>query len=161
MTDRTLLLALGIALVIIFSAIKIELPNPPVAWVEPVVESAAGNVTGIGQTMAGMVREVTAYNVGDPKQTGKDPCIGAGGHDLCELVRKGVKVCAANFVPLQTILHIEGYGEYIVLDRMHRRFSHRIDIAMNEKEIGKARKFGVQKRVIKTEYLPEGLGTID
>jgi 3D (Asp-Asp-Asp) domain-containing protein len=117
----------------------------------PVVPSASRTFERIANSekkIAGMLREVTAYNVGVAEQTSGDSCIGAGGHDLCELVKRKVKVCAANFVPLGTKLHIEGYGEYIVLDRMHRRFSHRVDIAMNEDEIGEAIEFGVRKCLV-------------
>jgi hypothetical protein len=43
---------------------------------------------------------------------------------------QGLKVCAANFVDHETNLNIEGYGECVVLDRMNRRFAHRVDIAV-------------------------------
>ena len=96
----------------------------------------------------GLVREVTAYNVGVRGQTSDDPCIGATGRNLCRLVARGLKVCAANFVDPETILHIEGYGECIVLDRMNRRFAHRVDIAMRKDEVGKALGFGIQQRYV-------------
>lgn len=94
------------------------------------------------------IREVTAYNVGVPWQTDNVPCIGAMGHNLCELVDQGWKVCAANFVELGTILRIDGFGEYVVLDRVNRRYAHRVDIAMSENEIDKARKFGIRKLAV-------------
>jgi len=97
---------------------------------------------------AGLVREVTAYNVGVRGQTSDDPCIGATGKNLCRLVARGRKICAANFVKLETILHIEGYGECVVLDRMNRRFSHRVDIAMRMDEVDRALEFGVQRRQV-------------
>jgi 3D (Asp-Asp-Asp) domain-containing protein len=86
------------------------------------------------------------------EQTSDAPCIGASGRNLCTLVEQEVKVCAANFVPLGTILRIEEYGMCVVLDRMHKRFSHRVDIAMKEDEIEEARQFGLRKRVVEAVY---------
>jgi 3D (Asp-Asp-Asp) domain-containing protein len=109
-----------------------------------------GNQAGLVENPApGLVREVTAYNVGVRAQTGDRPCLGATGENLCRLVARGLKVCAANFVDPETILHIEGYGECIVLDRMNRRFAHRVDIAMRKDEVGRALEFGIQRRHVK------------
>lgn len=110
-------------------------------------------VIGKGMIDAGgraraMVREVTAYNVGVPEQTSDAPCIGASGDDLCARVEKGERICAANFVALGTVLRIEGIGECVVLDRMHRRFANRVDVAMKEDEVGLAREFGVRRLVV-------------
>ena len=91
------------------------------------------------------VRNVTAYNVGDPKQTHSRPCIGASGDNLCSLVKRGVNVCAANFVPLKSKLYVDKFGECIVLDRMNARFRNRVDFAMEKNEYGRAVKFGVQR----------------
>ncbi len=96
----------------------------------------------------GIVRDVTAYNVGVRSQTSENPCIGATGVDLCRLVRQGWKVCAANFVPLGTILRIGEMGEFVVLDRMNRRFPHRVDIAMERGEVDRAKEFGRKRRVV-------------
>lgn len=96
----------------------------------------------------GLVREVTAYNVGVRRQTSDTPCLGATGENLCRLVARGRKVCAANFVELESILNIEGYGECVVLDRMNRRFAHRVDIAMRKGEIHRALEFGIQRRYV-------------
>src|SRR5574341_1396970 len=116
------------------------------------------NVTGadnqgrlLGKKLSRIVREVTAYNVGVREQTSDDPCIGATGIDLCEMVERGLKVCAANFVALETILKIEKYGECVVMDRMHKRYSHRVDIAMKEDEVEEARQFGLQKRLVEVK----------
>ena len=73
------------------------------------------------------------------------------GKKIAGIVRE-VKVCAANFVPLGTILRIEGYGMCVVLDRTHRRFAHRVDIAMRENEIEEARQFGLRKRVVEAVH---------
>lgn len=113
---------------------------------------AVGNPGEFARTPSpGRVREVTAYNVGVKEQTNDEPCLGATGENLCRLVARGLKVCAANFVAPKTILHIEGYGECVVLDRMNRRFAHRVDIAMREDEADKAREFGVQRRHVKVK----------
>ncbi len=93
----------------------------------------------------GTIRSVTAYNVGDPWQTHSRPCIGASGHNLCTLVEKGVKVCAANFVPVGSKLYVDKVGECIVLDRMNARFRNRVDLAMKKSDRKLAVKFGVQK----------------
>jgi 3D (Asp-Asp-Asp) domain-containing protein len=90
------------------------------------------------------VRLVTAYNVGDPFQTDTTPCIGAGDGNLCRAVARGEKVCAANFVPLNTYLYIRGYGVYRVADRLNSRFKNRVDIAMASHQKDKAREFGVK-----------------
>ncbi len=102
--------------------------------------------------LAGIVREVTAYNVGVREQTSETPCIGASGKNLCRLVREGRSVCAANFVALGTVLRIADYGECVVLDRMHGRFSHRVDIAMNDDAVDEARGFGLQRRVVEVRH---------
>ena len=89
-------------------------------------------------------RYITAYNVGVVAQTDNTPCIGASGDNLCELIELGVNICAANFVPLRTDLEIEGIGKCKVLDRMNKRYSFRVDIAMGPDEIAKAEQFGIK-----------------
>jgi len=91
------------------------------------------------------VREVTAYNVGDPAQTAGDPCIGASGKNLCQALESGIRTCAANFVPLGTRLRIDSIGSCVVEDRMHRRFSHRVDVAMKLAEKERAIRFGLRR----------------
>ena len=80
----------------------------------------------------------TAYNsmVG---QTDSTPWITASG-TRC---RDGV--IAANFLPIGTRVRIEGFGDkiFVVEDRMHPRFSHRIDIWFASYR--DAVKFGKQK----------------
>ncbi len=95
------------------------------------------------------VREVTAYNVGDPTQTDESPCIGAGGDDLCLHLEKE-NICAANFVPLGTRLLIEKFGECLVMDRMHGRYRNRVDIAMGVGERKRALLFGKQRLRVKS-----------
>ncbi len=91
------------------------------------------------------IRKVTAYNAGDLDQCSGDPCISASGENLCDTLVLGYQRCAANFVPLGTRLHIETLGEYVVVDRMHKRFGQRVDIAMKPDEKERARSFGVQR----------------
>ncbi len=122
----------------------------PVASSSPEAGKVGQEDVAAGKGIAGIVREVTAYNVGVREQTSDTPCIGAGGDDLCRLTER-IKVCAANFVPLGTILEIEKVGECVVLDRMHRRFPHRVDIAMRDHEAREAREFGLQRRVVQVK----------
>lgn len=158
MKNRSILLAIGIAAALFsFRAglridpdiIDIQGPGllPEVSRVIAVRDSAAPQRV----RLAGMIREVTAYNVGIPEQTSANPCIGASGQDLCRLVEAGRRVCAANFVALGTVLRIDRYGECVVLDRMHRRYPHRVDIAMREDEVGEAVNFGVRKLVVQVK----------
>lgn len=96
-----------------------------------------------------VIREVTAYNVGDVAQTDSTPCIGAYSKvNLCEEVENGRNVCAANFVPLGTELLITAKGGWefncIVWDRMARKHKNRVDIAMKLSEKNRAINFGIQ-----------------
>ncbi len=95
-----------------------------------------------------MIREVTAYNVGILEQTDDNPCVGATGENLCEKVAQGERICATNSFPFGTRLHIENYGECVVLDRMNRRYKNRVDIAMGPGERDRALAFGIQKLTI-------------
>lgn len=91
------------------------------------------------------IREVTAYNVGDPKQTHGNPCVAANGENICAALNLGYKRCAANFVPFGTRLYIATYGVCTVTDRMNRRYSNRVDIAMKVAEKDRALRFGLKK----------------
>ncbi len=91
------------------------------------------------------IREVTAYNVGDPKQNHGNPCISANGENICAALELGFKRCAANFVPFGTQLYIEHYGVCTVTDRMNRRYRNRVDIAMKVNEKDKALQFGLKR----------------
>ncbi|MCF8113695.1 MAG: 3D domain-containing protein [Desulfotignum sp.] len=97
------------------------------------------------EQIRGELREVTAYNAGDEDQCSGDPCISASGENLCDTVALGYNRCAANFVPLGTRLHIETLGEFVVVDRMHKRFGERVDIAMGPAEKNRAKVFGLQR----------------
>jgi len=91
------------------------------------------------------IRVVTAYNVGDPRQTDDTPCISANGEDICSALAKGEMRCAANFVPLGSHLYVDKIGVCLVTDRMNKRYRNRVDIAMEKNEYHKARRFGRQK----------------
>lgn len=92
----------------------------------------------------GTIREITAYNAGDPTQTDSSPCISANGENICLALEKGYKRCAANFVPFGTILRIQNYGDCLVVDRLNSKFRNRVDIAMAVGEKKKAIAFGKQ-----------------
>lgn len=150
--EKSFLLAIGFTVV----SLLLWIGNDPAALSSPgpaaEVKKAGQEVVAAGKKFTGILREVTAYNVGVREQTSDTPCIGAGGHDLCRLLEQNVKVCAANFVALGTILRIEKFGECVVLDRMHRRFAHRVDVAMREHEIEEALEFGNQRRIVQAKY---------
>ncbi len=95
------------------------------------------------------IRVVTAYNVGDPRQTDDTPCIAANGEDICSALAKGQMRCAANFVPLGSHLYVDKIGVCLVTDRMNKRYRNRVDIAMEKHEYDKARRFGRQKLHVK------------
>jgi 3D (Asp-Asp-Asp) domain-containing protein len=95
------------------------------------------------------IREVTAYNVGDPAQNSGNACISANGENICVALERGYKRCAANFVPFGTMLHIDTFGYCKVTDRMNRRYRNRVDIAMKVQEKSKAITFGLQKLRVK------------
>ena len=95
------------------------------------------------------IRVVTAYNVGDPRQTDDTPCIAANGEDICSALAKGEMRCAANFVPLGSHLYVDKIGVCLVTDRMNKRYRNRVDIAMEKNEYYKARQFGRQKLHVK------------
>jgi len=95
-----------------------------------------------------VIREVSAYNAGDPAQTNSSPCISANGENICEALSLGYKRCAANFVKFGTILNIENYGDCLVVDRMNSRYKNSVDIAFSLEEKERALKFGRQKLAV-------------
>ena len=95
------------------------------------------------------IRVVTAYNVGDPRQTDDTPCISANGENICKALANGEMRCAANFVPLGSRLYVDKFGVCLVTDRMNKRYRNRVDIAMRKDEYRKACRFGRQKLRVK------------
>lgn len=103
------------------------------------------NKKDFNRTVRTGIREVTAYNVGDPEQNYGNPCISANGENICVAINTGFKRCAANFVPFGTQLYIATYGVCTVTDRMNSRYRNRVDIAMKKTEKDKALQFGLKK----------------
>ncbi|MEX1327316.1 MAG: 3D domain-containing protein [Desulfobacterales bacterium] len=129
-------------LFIIFSAIGISYAD---SMMSPLLLHKNQKYTVKSET----IRVVTAYNVGDPRQTDDTPCIAANGEDICSALAKGEVRCAANFVPLGSHLYVDKIGVCLVTDRMNRRYRNRVDIAMEKDEYHKARRFGRQKLQVK------------
>ena len=88
---------------------------------------------------------VTAYNP-CPKQTNDEPRIAAWGDDVFE----GMIAVSRDLEPLgltrNTPVHILGIGDFVVMDRMHRRKTNQIDIFMESYQ--EAINFGVQYHTI-------------
>jgi 3D (Asp-Asp-Asp) domain-containing protein len=148
---KTIRLTFMIAVVFFWMGSIIDVPAPLTFGIGSEIMNVDNPVGFVEDPTPRLVREVTAYNVGVRGQTNDDPCIGATGRNLCRLVAQGLKICAANFVDPETILNIEGYGECVVLDRMNRRFAHRVDIAMREDEVDRAIEFGIQRRYVEVK----------
>lgn len=103
--------------------------------------------------------EVSAYNVGVEAQTDNSPCIGAYGHDLCQIMNEGLQnPAASNFLPVNTRVKMtcfwsDGSGFTVpvtILDRMNSRYQHHIDIALGPDKIPEALEFG--RRDCEIEY---------
>ena len=113
------------------------------AWGE--AERVSANVTA------------TAYN-STHAQTDGSPHVGAWGDDLDDAVEPGVRVIAVSQDLLKQGLRrgqrvrIHGLkGEFVVLDKMPRRWKNRIDIYM-QKDLRAARKWG--RRRVKMSWTP-------
>jgi 3D (Asp-Asp-Asp) domain-containing protein len=148
---KTILLTFVVAVVLWGMKPGIDVPASLAPGVGSEILTVDNKAGFVENPPVGLIREVTAYNVGVRGQTGEEPCIGAAGQNLCRLVAQGLKVCAANFVPLGSILKIEEFGMCTVLDRLHRRYAHRVDIAMRTDEVDKALEFGVQRRYVEVK----------
>lgn len=88
------------------------------------------------------IRQVTGYT-SRVEETDASPCIAANNKNICEIAKTGVNICAANFVPLGTTLHVEKLGECIVMDRMNSRYPNSVDWYM-QMDLQRALKFGRQ-----------------
>ncbi len=96
---------------------------------------------------------VTAYS-STRAQTDSTPCITANGFNVCN--NNTENVVATNFLPFGTKIRFpDHFGDrvFTVQDRMHRRYSKRIDVWM--KSTTAAKKFGVKK--LRMEIIPESL----
>jgi len=129
-------------LLIIFTALDI-------AYADPMMSLLLYPKTQDYKVKSETIRVVTAYNVGDPRQTDNTPCISANGENICRALADGEMRCAANFVPLGSRLHVDKIGVCLVTDRMNKRYRNRVDIAMRKDEYRKALRFGRQKLHVK------------
>ena len=129
-------------LLIIFTALDI-------AHADPMMSLLLLHKTKLYKVRSETIRVVTAYNVGDPRQTDNTPCISANGENICRALADGEMRCAANFVPLGSRLHVDKIGVCLVTDRMNKRYRNRVDIAMRKDEYRKALRFGRQKLHVK------------
>ena len=118
-------------LLIIFTAFGI-------ADADPMMSPLLLHKTQYYKVKSETIRVVTAYNVGDPRQTDDTPCISANGENICKALADGEMRCAANFVPLGSRLYVEKIGVCLVTDRMNKRYRNRVDIAMQKDEYRKA-----------------------
>jgi 3D (Asp-Asp-Asp) domain-containing protein len=89
--------------------------------------------------------DVTSYN-SERSQTDSSPCVGAGGQNLCNLAKKGIRVLAVSQDLRKQFLDKKGQyykypakvyvesgnpsiqGCYILADTMNKRFTKRIDL---------------------------------
>lgn len=83
---------------------------------------------------------LTTYNPVEA-QCDSDPLVTADGTkiDLNKLKKGEIKYCAISrnllpFIPLGSVIEIEGYGLYEVRDTMNKRFNHCIDILQHVSE---------------------------
>ena len=91
------------------------------------------------------LRQITAYTL-SIDETDSSPTIGASGEDLEAALQAGESICAANFVPFNTILTIEGYGACRVADRMALKHKDKVDILMKSKT--EAKNWGKQLKAV-------------
>jgi 3D (Asp-Asp-Asp) domain-containing protein len=127
-----------------------------IRWGEPILKAAppvlvvyAGLPKGLNKPRYQVKKTIkvlaTAYS-STPDQTDSTPFITANG----KVVHDGL--VAANFLPFGTKLRLpEVYGDkvFTVNDRMHPRFSNRLDVWMKSRE--EARRFGA--KTVKVEIL--------
>ena len=104
-------------------------------------ESNAPQEPVLGLWYAG-TRKVTAYTLGRVEETDGSPCIGAYNDNLCEIAKKGIRVCASNEFPKGTKLIIGDNLECVVMDRLNARYPTRVDIADLDYEASS--RFGLQ-----------------
>ena len=107
----------------------------------------------VREILESTIREVTAYNVGDPNQCWGDPCESANGENICLALEQGYKRCATNSLPFGTDIRISSPKSdwsmiCKVTDRMNDRYFNRIDIAMTLEEKQRAKNFGIQHLVV-------------
>ena len=120
-----------------------------ISWVSAVLLGLASSAA-LASERRWLEVDVTAYNA-SVAQTDSDPWIAAWGDRL----RPGVRAIAVSRDLLSlgfdhgTRVEIDGLsGEYVVLDKTHRRFSRRVDLFMGE-DLQKALNWGNRKMRIR------------
>lgn len=147
-------LAIGSLLVLTACASLVKSPAPPEATAPPPLES-----TPAPEPEASLERtlrvKASAFN-SLHGQTDSTPSIGAWGDRL----RPGMKAIAVSHDLIELglargqIVRINGLdGEYVVADRMSRRWQRKIDIYMGE-DVKAARRWGI--REVEIAWTPEG-----
>jgi len=99
---QTIPITSAVILVFLWMGSVIDVPTPSASGSGSKTMPIDRHAESVGRQSSGVVREVTAYNVGVKGQTNDEPCIGATGRNLCRLVARGRKICAANFVDPDT-----------------------------------------------------------
>lgn len=70
---------------------------------------------------SGQLTSISAYT-SRVEETDSDPCTSANGANICNLYAQGTRICAANGYPFGTVLHVDGLGDCVVMDRMARKY---------------------------------------
>ena len=120
-----------------------------ISWLSAVLLGLASS-TGSANERRWLEVHVTAYNA-SVAQTDSDPWVAAWGDRL----RPGMRAIAVSRDLLSlglghgTRVEIDGLpGEYVVLDKTHRRWTRRVDLFMG-KDVRKARSWGIRKMRIR------------
>lgn len=122
----------------------------PIPKPQPTVAAKKEQVRRPGYVVA------TAYS-STVDQTDSSPCTTANGYNVCKHNQENV--IAANFLPFGTrVTFPEMYGDriFVVQDRMHPRFSNRVDFWMKTRQ--SAKQFGVRR--LKMEVVPKQLAAV-
>ena len=130
----------------------------PILMVAVALALAAGTAGGAEPGRVSLDVTATAYN-STPAQTDDSPHVGAWGDRLDEAVQPGLRVIAVSPDLLAEHglrrgqrVRIHGLkGEFVVLDKMPRRWKHRIDLYMH-KDVRAARQWG--RRRVKMSWIP-------
>jgi 3D (Asp-Asp-Asp) domain-containing protein len=136
-----------VTLVLLVNAFQLAIAAAPAATPTPSAEDlvAATSVKAqsyLENSSRTIDAVITAYS-STPDQTDDTPFVTAAG----TTVRDGI--VAANFLPLYTKIRIpELFGDkvFVVEDRMHERFSNRVDIWFPDR--ASAKNFGLKKATI-------------
>lgn len=117
----------------------------PSKWLFPIVLMLAGCTEAVSEVRTLNV-QASAYN-SVAAQTSAQPTLAAWGDTL----KPGMKAVAVSRDLIQqglthnTLIEIEGLpGQYRVLDKMHRRWTRKIDIYMGD-DVAAARAWGVRE----------------